>query len=617
MKRHTFRRLCSWRALLFALMIMQAALYPDSRVAAATSDFNNDGSSDIVWRQKTTGAIAVWYMNGASLLSTASIGAIDTNWEVAGTPDLNSDNRPDILWRHKTNGAIAAWNMSGVTFVSAVSIGNLDTNWEIAGTPDLNADGKADILWRHKTSGAIAVWYMNGVSFVSAAMIGSIETNWDIAGTADFNADGNPDILWRHKTTGQIAVWYMNGAAFVSAAIIGTIDTSWQIVGTPELNGDGMPDILWRHRTTGQLAAWYMNGITFLSSAGIATVDTNWVVVPSKSDDFSISDFAGTWNTLGVSAGGYAEGLTSATVLISATGQVTGGTYSHSSGTTASLTGGSLSMDDKGSFTGTVNTNLGVNLYLTGKMNPNKTFASFIDYTNYYEYDLVTVMKSQGTYNQTDLAGTWYSYGISSGGAYEGTTRGTFTVNTYGAVSGTTTHSDGSTISITGGTLAVNSAGVFNGNLSTNAGLSINAAGLIEPSKEHASAICQTTLGEKDLIVLVKSGGSFTTSDLAGTWYFHMANESGVFHGTAILNSSGQVTGGSYSSVSLGISNVVLNGGSLSINSSGVLSGSVRAADGMVVTLSQGKMAPTKKFMALVGTSNGGAHDFAILHKEN
>ena len=41
---------------------------------------NGYGNPDIIWRNKNTGTISVWYMNGATYLSNAVIATADTGW---------------------------------------------------------------------------------------------------------------------------------------------------------------------------------------------------------------------------------------------------------------------------------------------------------------------------------------------------------------------------------------------------------------------------------------------------------------------------------------------------------------------------------------------------------
>jgi subtilisin family serine protease len=150
--------------------------------------------------------------------------------------DFNSDGQADILWRNKTSGAVAVWYMTGTpaAFSSAAMIyPSAPLDWDIAGTGDFNGDGQTDILWRNKTSGAVAVWYMNGSILSSTALIyQGVDLDWEIVGTGDFNNDGKTDLLWKNKKNGNVAVWYMNGSTLNSSALIYQgVALSWDIVG--------------------------------------------------------------------------------------------------------------------------------------------------------------------------------------------------------------------------------------------------------------------------------------------------------------------------------------------------------------------------------------------------
>ena len=250
-------------------------------------DFNGDGKTDILWRNKSTGQNVVWLMNGTTYSSYAELLQVaDTNWQIVGTGDFNGDGKTDILWRNKISGQNVIWLMNGTIYSNYVELLQVpDTNWQIVGTGDFNGDGKTDILWRNKGTGQNVVWYMNGTTYSSYAEIMQVtDTNWQIVGTGDFNGDGKIDIVWRNKSTGQNVVWYMNGATYSSyAEIMQVTDTNWQIVGTGDFNADGKVDILWRNKTTGQNVVWLMNGITYSSYAELPQVtDTNWEVVGPK-----------------------------------------------------------------------------------------------------------------------------------------------------------------------------------------------------------------------------------------------------------------------------------------------------------------------------------------------
>ena len=76
--------------------------------------------------------------------------------------DFNHDGNPDFLWRNHTTGDVAIWLMNGTTLSSGVIVANVPLDWDIAGTGDFNHDGQADILWRNHTTGDVAIWLMNG-----------------------------------------------------------------------------------------------------------------------------------------------------------------------------------------------------------------------------------------------------------------------------------------------------------------------------------------------------------------------------------------------------------------------------------------------------------------------
>ena len=53
--------------------------------SSTLTDFNGDGKTDLVWRNQSTGAIAVWLMDGTTILSGEVLTPVsDTNWQIVG-----------------------------------------------------------------------------------------------------------------------------------------------------------------------------------------------------------------------------------------------------------------------------------------------------------------------------------------------------------------------------------------------------------------------------------------------------------------------------------------------------------------------------------------------------
>jgi hypothetical protein len=247
-------------------------------LSGATTDFNGDGKSDILWRDSATGEVIIWLMDGTTIASSGSPGAPGSDWSIQGIGDFDGDGKSDILWRDTATGETAIWLMNGTTIASSGSPGTPGPDWSIQGVGDFNGDGKADILWRNTATGEIAIWLMNGTTIASSGGAGAPGLDWSVQGVGDFNGDGKADILWRDTTTGEIAVWLMNGTTIASSGGAGAPGLDWSIQGVGDFNGDGKADILWRDATTGEIAIWFMNGTTIASSGGAEAPTLDWSI---------------------------------------------------------------------------------------------------------------------------------------------------------------------------------------------------------------------------------------------------------------------------------------------------------------------------------------------------
>ena len=66
-----------------------------------SSDFNGDGKSDLLW-QNDNGQVAIWELNGSTVIGSAILGNPGPSWEVIATGDFNGDGKSDILWQNDT-----------------------------------------------------------------------------------------------------------------------------------------------------------------------------------------------------------------------------------------------------------------------------------------------------------------------------------------------------------------------------------------------------------------------------------------------------------------------------------------------------------------------------------
>jgi hypothetical protein len=237
---------------------------------AARNDFDGDGRSDLLWRNLSTGANAIW--KSANSATPQSVVALATSWKAAGAGDFNGDGRADLLWRNANTGANAIW-LSGNYATSQAVTGVANTSFVIAGIGDFNGDGRADILWRNNVSGANAIWLSANASTPQAIV--ALPTSWKVAGVGDFNADGRSDIVWRNSSTGANAIW-LSGNVSTSQAVAGVGNQSFVVAGVADFDGDGRADILWRNISNGVNTIWRSGN--FATSQAVSSVAVAWKV---------------------------------------------------------------------------------------------------------------------------------------------------------------------------------------------------------------------------------------------------------------------------------------------------------------------------------------------------
>ncbi len=112
---------------------------PPLPIPTAPNDFYGNGFSDILW-QNTDGTVAIWEMNGATVIADPIIANPGTAWRAIGGGDFNGDGYSDILFQH-TDGSVAIWEMNGAIVTADPIIANPGTSWKAIGAGDFNHDG--------------------------------------------------------------------------------------------------------------------------------------------------------------------------------------------------------------------------------------------------------------------------------------------------------------------------------------------------------------------------------------------------------------------------------------------------------------------------------------------
>jgi hypothetical protein len=270
--------------------------YPVSKL-----DFDGNGTSDILWAKGDSTELAIWNMQGASIINGAFLQGTprsgETDWDLSSGADLNGDGKSDILWRKESSsvdanaGEVAVWIMDGPTIVDG---GFLPTSpiptddpddwfFELA---DFNGDGKTDLLWEKSdfastSPGLNAIWIMDGPAIVDGGFLQTSPRTEDdpidwVSNFADFNGDGKTDFVWRSEDTGENAIWIMDGPAIVDGGFlqnspITTDDPDEWSHKLADFNGDNKTDYFWENDITGQKATWIMDGPDIINGGFLPT----------------------------------------------------------------------------------------------------------------------------------------------------------------------------------------------------------------------------------------------------------------------------------------------------------------------------------------------------------
>jgi len=100
------------------------------------ADLNADGQPDLLFRNMTSGLAFAWntqYAASTLSLTTSSpaMFGIDPIWEVVQVSDWNADGKPDLVFRNKNTGLVFVWYMNGTTLTTSDFITQIDPTWEI------------------------------------------------------------------------------------------------------------------------------------------------------------------------------------------------------------------------------------------------------------------------------------------------------------------------------------------------------------------------------------------------------------------------------------------------------------------------------------------------------
>lgn len=142
-----------------------------------TGDFDRDGRVDVAWHNADTGRVAIWYLKRTTRQRSATVDRSGeawpaNEWTPFATKDFDDDGSPDIAWHNRSTGHVMLWYLSGAdgsrrssstVLTRASDIGwPSPSTWVPVGAGHFAGDDTPDLLWRNTSNGALDVWTMGG-----------------------------------------------------------------------------------------------------------------------------------------------------------------------------------------------------------------------------------------------------------------------------------------------------------------------------------------------------------------------------------------------------------------------------------------------------------------------
>jgi hypothetical protein len=322
---------------------------------------------------------------------------------------------------------------------------------------------------------------------------------------------------------------------------------------------------------------------------GIILIFIVTVTTSAFAQSFSTSDFAGNWYAY-VTEVDLSEPSVywfRGNMNVDASGKISG-TYYGPDGSSVTLSGGQLVLDQKGVVTGSLTAEGQTTTIVHGKMDSSKTHGVSVMLGSDGSMDIATFIKGGGIFSPQDLEGDWYVYTTVIDAIEEAVfwAYGTFSVN-QGNMTGSFTAPDGRVTAITSGTLNLDNEGIISGQFALDIPQTISIAhGKLNQSKTKGAFVSVEPTGTMVIGHLVKAGGTFKQSTGAGNWYVYGLNiipppTPAIFwlYGDDVrVDASGNITGSFTPPPFIGES--IGGTGTASIDSNGVIFGEFSFATG-------------------------------------
>jgi hypothetical protein len=207
----------------FGALAGQVAKISADWTTSDTADFNGDGIADLLLHNKMGDEVAIWTLGANGTISQAAalqqngqvLRTQNTNWRVVGFADLDQDSTLDIVWHNRESDEVGIWfmNQDGLNVreydylrdTNGQVFKTNNTLWQVEGISDFDADGDMDLLFRLPELNQTTIVRLNGKTLLDAQFITS-NSEPSLVVDQIIENDGTVDIYWRNPGANTVLI---------------------------------------------------------------------------------------------------------------------------------------------------------------------------------------------------------------------------------------------------------------------------------------------------------------------------------------------------------------------------------------------------------------------------
>jgi hypothetical protein len=139
--------------------------------------------SGVLWYNQSTGQLSIWDVSGTTVTGAETVswtcgGSCASSWKLIRTGDINNDGFTDAIWQNPTTGVVSAWLLNGATVIgtqelswTCSSADGCWGSWWMYGAVDVNGDGITDVTWYNEPTGQVSSWLLDGSGNVTGTQL--------------------------------------------------------------------------------------------------------------------------------------------------------------------------------------------------------------------------------------------------------------------------------------------------------------------------------------------------------------------------------------------------------------------------------------------------------------